>query len=288
MSHSEYSKAVDSALDALHSNIFVPQSIATFVHSVIDAQRSITPALPPMTQSIVSQEEFLNGKALFLTKDFPYDQERTAKLFGKLIAILSLHSTYSSFASSLKKAIEEGRFLLHEAFTAFLESNGSFFQNWNRVLNVESTILLFLVQSSIAPSVEQCAQNIKQNYSFDGWNQQYCPCCGSEPFIAYWLDSVGKQHNICSFCKTEYRVPRLQCTYCQENNPEALRYIATEEIPALHIQTCSTCKSYIKILDHKDSPQTRIPAIDDIRTLVIDIVAKQQGFTRPVLSVFGF
>lgn len=283
-----YIQATDIALDTLQNNIFVPQPIASFIRAIIDIQRStpLSPlSLPPST---VDEERFSNGTPLYTPQEFIYDKEASATIFGKLLALLHQDSTHNVTAEAIKTAIEDGQFRLDDAFTAFTHAKEDFFIEWNTKRNILSNTLVFLVQSSLIPSLETCARSITEHHSFELWNEQYCPCCGSDPFLAYWLDSVGKQYNICSFCHTEYRVARMQCTYCGEKNHDVLRYIAAEEIPQLHIQTCSTCHSYIKILDRKGQSLPRTPALDDVNSLIIDAVAVEQGFSRPVLSAFGF
>lgn len=284
----EQTKAIHTALDTLQKNPFVPQSIASFIQAVVEIQQSVVPVLPPLPPSHVDEESFANGISLYSTQQFLYDKQSSAVLFGKLLALLSCDPAHSATATMIKNAMEEGKFTLENAYTAYLTTDATFFERWNTHLNLASPLLLFLVHSSLLPSLESFAHTVTSQHTLSLWSEQYCPCCGSDPLIAYWLDSIGKQHNICSFCATEYRVVRMQCTYCGEKDHEKLRYIAAEELPDVHIQTCSTCQSYIKILDRKGYTLPLTPYIDDVNTLIIDVVAKQQGFTRPVLSAFGF
>ncbi|MDE7469707.1 MAG: formate dehydrogenase accessory protein FdhE [Desulfovibrionaceae bacterium] len=284
----ERTQAIYTALDALQSNPFVPQSIATFIRAVVTIQQEATPIIEALPHSHVTDESFASGTSLYTIQQFSYDKRAAASIFGKLLALLSHDSAHSTVALTIKTEMEEGRFSLEEAFTAYLHTDARFFERWNAHLKLSSPLLLFLLHSSLAPSLELFAHTLIKEHSIELWSEQYCPCCGSDPLIAYWLDSTGKQHNICSFCATEYRVARMQCTYCGEKNHEQLRYIATEEVPSVHIQTCATCNSYIKILDRKSASSALTPHIDDVATLIIDVVAKQQGFLRPVLSAFGF
>ena len=284
----EHNQAIHTALDALQSNPFVPQSIATFIRAVVTIPQESEPSIAHMPFSHVDDDSFATGTSLYTIQQFPYDKRSSAGIFGKLLALLSHDPTHSATAMMIKTEMEEGRFLLEEAFTAYLHTDARFFERWNAHLKLSSPLLLFLLHSSLAPSLELFAHTCTKERSIELWSEQYCPCCGSDPLIAYWLDSTGKQYNICSFCATEYRVARMQCTYCGEKNHEQLRYIATEEVPSVHIQTCATCNSYIKIIERKSASSALTPQIDDVATLVIDVVAKQQGFLRPVLSAFGF
>ena len=284
----EYTKALGLALDTLQNNPLVPQSIATFIRSVIDIQRNSPPLISSIPPSTVTQESFATGTPFYNIEQFVYDKQSSATIFGQLLALLAHDPTYTTPIHKLKHAMEEGNFSLENAFTAYLSMDKDFFEKWNTHLQITSSLLFFLLQLSLSPSLEACAHHMRNEYSMELWTEQYCPCCGGEPLLAYWLGSVGKQHNICSLCSTEYRVARMQCPYCGEKNHDALRYIATQEVPSLHIQTCATCKSYIKILEKKGVSLPLTPHIDDVNTLVIDVVAKQQGFSRPVLSAFGF
>lgn len=120
------------------------------------------------------------------------------------------------------------------------------------------------------------------------WEHGHCPTCGSLPFFSSLETKEGIRKVHCSFCRGEYRVPRLGCVYCGEKDSQRLRYFQVEEVPGFRVDLCDHCKMCIKTVDFRTMDRVLVPALDDLESLPLDVLANSRGYVRPTLSVWGF
>ena len=108
------------------------------------------------------------------------------------------------------------------------------------------------------------------------------------PIMTDLREKEGFRYNICGFCHAEYRVTRLQCPFCLEKDMAKLEYYEAKEEPGLRINTCKTCKMYIKQTDFRDLDRRALPLVDDLESLSLDVAAREKKYKRPTLSAWGF
>jgi FdhE protein len=116
-----------------------------------------------------------------------------------------------------------------------------------------------------------------------------CPLCAGKPQVSYLLarESEGSARYLqCSNCLSSWNLRRLLCTNCGEEDPARLAYFQSPQYDHVRIDTCDTCKYYIKSVD-----LTRlglaVPLVDEVAAASLDIWAKQQGLTKIELNVVG-
>jgi len=122
-----------------------------------------------------------------------------------------------------------------------------------------------------------------------------CPSCGGAPQTSYLQSppsSAGAgsegagRYLICSLCFTDWPINRISCVQCREVNPYKLPYYQTDQIPAVRVEACDTCKYYIKGVDlTKDG--LAVPLVDDIATPALDLWAQENGYTKVELNLTG-
>ncbi|MGL4722555.1 MAG: formate dehydrogenase accessory protein FdhE [Desulfovibrionaceae bacterium] len=279
---------LEKKLEKIRSISYIPEALIDFLSTIIILQNNIQITLPELPKTKITREEFLNGKAYFTPTEFIYDKKATAELFGKLLSLLEHNERYKQAIILLRKSIEDGTFSLHMACRAYLEEDEAFFEPWIKKLSSTPHVLLFLLRSSLHPSITACAQKIQDTYSIENWAMQTCPCCGTVPYIACHKEIEGKQYNVCFFCSTEYRAQRIECPYCQDAEYTQITYVTAEEIPRYILQICENCKSYFKISDRKELFTPFIPALEDFESIALDSIAQEKGYNRPVLCAWGF
>jgi FdhE protein len=76
------------------------------------------------------------------------------------------------------------------------------------------------------------------------------------------------------------------CAACGEEQPTHLGYFQSDEYPHVRIETCDSCKRYIKGVD-----LTRLglaePLVDDVATAALDLWAVEKGYTKIELNLVG-
>jgi formate dehydrogenase accessory protein FdhE len=110
-----------------------------------------------------------------------------------------------------------------------------------------------------------------------------CPFCGGAPWIAARRaasDADGAQRFlVCALCSTEWPLGRLRCPVCTEEDPMKLASFQSDAHPTARVETCETCRCYVKSLDLTLDGRL-IPEVDDVVSLAMDLWAADQGFTR--------
>ena len=114
-----------------------------------------------------------------------------------------------------------------------------------------------------------------------------CPSCGGAPVasaIVGWKGAHGTRFCSCSLCATQWHVVRIKCVLC-----ESTAGIAYEELNSgpdtVKAETCESCHGYVKILHQHKNPQLE-PVADDIATLGLDILLRENGYRRGAVNPF--
>lgn len=78
------------------------------------------------------------------------------------------------------------------------------------------------------------------------------------------------------------------CVFCGERDQAKLPFFTVEEEPGFRVDTCATCKRYIKTIDFRNLDRVAVPLLDDLDSLALDMVATREGYGRATLSGWGF
>jgi formate dehydrogenase maturation protein FdhE len=109
-----------------------------------------------------------------------------------------------------------------------------------------------------------------------------CPVCGAVPQLAILTDEgsrTGARLLQCGLCATRWPVHRLECPACGETTVEALAQRQTDRWSHVRIDTCQSCRRYVKTVDLR-RVRTPAPEVDDLASSALDIWAERGGWTR--------
>jgi len=235
-------------------------------------------------------EDVVKGKPMLPRQNFPYDFDASQKLFSELLGFLQGQEGHLGQAAEIvSQDVSNGELDLSEAYAKYLAGDDHFFRLYGEKTPTAPRTLNFLIQASITPSLVKTGYSISLLLPTDQvWNNGHCPVCGSLPLISELKDKQGFRYVTCSFCQTRYRVPRMSCVFCQEDKKEKLEYFQVSEEPGFRVDVCKSCKMYIKTVDFREMDKQSIPAVDDLESLPLDVLARKQGYSRPTLSAWGF
>lgn len=114
-----------------------------------------------------------------------------------------------------------------------------------------------------------------------------CPACGSAPVasaVVGWPSAQNTRFCTCSMCATQWNVVRVKCVTCGSTG--GIGYYAIDGHPdTLKAETCTNCKSYVKILYEVNDPSLD-PLADDTATLGLDMKLAEEGWTRRAVNLF--
>ena len=110
-----------------------------------------------------------------------------------------------------------------------------------------------------------------------------CSFCGGPAWIAIRRSDSGMdgaQRLLgCALCGGEWQFNRGRCPCCSEEDPYKLPTFQSGAHPYVRIEACETCHRYVKSIDQTLDAR-RIPEVDDLLSLSMDVWASEAGFTR--------
>ena len=284
-------KRLERKLKHIAEKGFLPQALLQIVSNTAVLQlasRANVNVQAPKVQ--VDANMHAQGAPLVARTAFGYDPKETAILFGKMLAMLdTAEEPLASSAKKIREAIEKQELSIQEACDAFIQDDNMFFADWAARLPESPSLVRFLAQGSLTPSLQAQTEQLKEQRSDEEpWAHGHCPHCGSQPLIATLKEKEGLKYLTCSFCRLEYRAKRLQCPFCGEEDHNQLEYFKADNEPGYEVHVCKTCTCYIKVGDFRELDRVAIPVLDDLESLTLDILARKQGYARPTLSAWGF
>jgi FdhE protein len=114
-----------------------------------------------------------------------------------------------------------------------------------------------------------------------------CPVCGGPPatsIIVGWHGSHGSRYCGCSLCGTLWNYVRIKCTLC--GSTKGISYQEIDGGPGtIKAETCSNCRSYVKILHQHKNPALDWLA-DDVASLGLDLLMRDAEYRRGGVNPF--
>lgn len=144
-----------------------------------------------------------------------------------------------------------------------------------------------LFANALAPYLERAAELMTPHLPLNRWQQTYCPVCGGFPDIALWNERRGTQKLMCERCRTEWRVAEEGCLFCGEHDPQRYGFYSSED-DLYRVMVCDSCGYYLKMINLWKARRIRfkpILAAERILTPGLDLLAAQEGYTRPLQIV---
>jgi len=259
------------------------EKILDFYQSVKEAQEKVKASLK--IDSIQLRKEWKKllskeGFSLIQKDDFPLDLESSVKLFETLCQIgKEANPHMAEQARKIKEAIDNKRIDMKK-----LLKKGVTEQRIEQVsdeLVLDKKVFLFLLQSSIRPSIEAGVEQLRGELDPETWLKGCCPICGSLPSLSLLKEVVGKRYLLCSYCGYQWRMDRIVCPFCDNRDQESLHYFCGEGEETHRIDLCDKCHQYIKTTDYRNLQESD-PVLEDLSTLHLDLLASQKGYKRPV------
>ncbi len=245
---------------------------------------------PVVIAKDAAQARLESGEPVLSRTDFPVDVSSASELFKELCEILSsedkeLGKEIAKIQSSLKKR----ELALEEIFQDVL-AGGHRLSELSEELSLDKDVMFTLVMASLKPSLEATAAHVADMLADASWPGLGCPVCGSSQAISELRkpkqngskDTAEGAERIlhCSFCGSEWRTTRLGCTFCRNTDAESLRYLYIDGDDGYRIDVCEECKKYIKTVDSSSISHEVVPAVEDMATLHLDIIAGEEGYER--------
>jgi FdhE protein len=118
--------------------------------------------------------------------------------------------------------------------------------------------------------------------------QRVCPLCNSAPLLGVLRPEGdgGKRRLVCSFCLHEWDFRRILCPACGEEAEDKLPVYVAEQFPHVRVETCDTCRFYIRTIDLTKDGHA-IPIIDDLAAIPLSLWAHEHRYSRLHSNLLG-
>jgi formate dehydrogenase maturation protein FdhE len=157
---------------------------------------------------------------------------------------------------------------------------------------VAPTGLHFLAKACLQPYARWLADtNSAQFGSSSGDGERHCPFCGGQPQVSFLSgkkrsSESAKRDLLCAKCLSVWTYRHMICANCGEERPGQLGYFSSPEYEHIRVETCETCKHYLKEVD-----LTRLffaaPLVDEVAAAFLDLLAREQGYSKIELNLVG-
>jgi len=134
-----------------------------------------------------------------------------------------------------------------------------------------------VMRLALRPQMLATAHAARNAADISGWSFGHCPVCGAPPGLADISGTEGKRTLHCALCETAWDYPRLQCPFCEKQEPGAISYVKGESEEGLQAELCAGCGQYIKTLDLRQLAGPIIMPLDDTATWHLDLLAQKHG-----------
>jgi FdhE protein len=114
------------------------------------------------------------------------------------------------------------------------------------------------------------------------WRAGYCLVCGAWPTLAETRGLDRRRVLRCGRCAAAWESEVLRCTFCDERDHRRLGSMLPREGGELvRIETCESCRGYLKsVTTLRARPAWALP-LDDLRTLPLELKAIERKYQRP-------
>jgi len=143
----------------------------------------------------------------------------------------------------------------------------------------------FFPRALLQPYAEFIAKNFVPSL---GAAPKVCPLCGARPLLGILRPEGdgGKRFLLCSFCSHEWEFRRILCPTCAEVREEKLPVYVAKQFPHVRMETCETCKFYLRTIDLTKDGHA-VPLVDDLAALPLTLWAHEHHYSRLQPNLLG-
>jgi FdhE protein len=115
-----------------------------------------------------------------------------------------------------------------------------------------------------------------------GWTPGYCPVCAAWPTLVELRGLERRRVLRCGRCATGWERDVLHCAFCGERDHRRQgSLVPDQEAELVRVEVCHSCHGYLKSVTTLRPRAVWAMALDDLRTLSLDLAALERGYRRP-------
>jgi FdhE protein len=207
------------------------------------------------------------------------------RVVGRLVRrILEIAAAAGTEVRPLAIAVAARRIDPLVVFEAAVSQDGPRLDDLSRVGGDDRGVLRGLAPLIARPMLQACRRTWAPRVP-ETWAYGYCPICGGWPALAEIRGLGGSRHLRCGACGSDWRTEWLRCSFCGQDDHEQLGSLASaESLDRESIAVCDACNSYVKTVTTLAPIRPEHVMLQDLGTLVLDVVALERGYRRPAVA----
>ncbi len=189
-----------------------------------------------------------------------------------------------SSAGLIRKFMEDGRLDIGEILTYLASGDRAGFDRTIMHLQLDEKLLWTLSQHLLKPLLDDWRQQVAPYVAGLSWQRGYCFVCGAQATLAELQDNDQVKHLRCGQCGADWHYPRLQCLQCGNEDHATQKSLYVDGRDHRRIEACDECNCYLKVITAFTPTLPELVAVEDLATLDLDFIARQNGYTKPEQS----
>ena len=149
-------------------------------------------------------------------------------------------------------------------------------------LNLDPDLLWTLSLNAIRPALQLWRRQLAPMKTEEmRWDRNYCFICGATATIGELRGDTQARHLRCGQCGADWRVSRLRCMYCGNEDHNSLGFIrAGDGNEKVRAEVCDKCHCYLKVIAAFFPTPPEMLTVEDLVTLDMDYIAKERGYIK--------
>lgn len=256
------------------------EELLTFSEGLLLAQQQASVRIDTdVIDAGLLRERVLRREPLLRRWEFPVDLESAESLFRTLNQLAKKRGgQVEGSAAATEAALEDGSLSLPSLLKGALAVEGYAYAVAHEH-DLDPELLQSLVEWSLRPSLEACAETLGERRNGIRWEEAICPICGSAPgFAEHRGEGVTSLRFLyCGLCGFPWLFRRVGCPFCGCNDHNRLRTLFPEGDERCVLEVCEQCHRYIKTVESR-THFGLIPEIEVMAASPLDLVARDRGY----------
>ena len=207
------------------------------------------------------------------------DRDKALSFIGTVIDVMQrMGNDGGESLERLRQVLVEGKVDVSALLRGCLAHERRVILETALVVRIDPGLVEFALHTPLRTALEQVAEGFDPA-RFAGWNRHSCPVCGSPAAMAEMVGEEGERHLSCSTCFSRWTYNQPACPFCGNDDPEKLTWFTTGEGPH-RVDICLACSQYIKTRLSPSGSAGVPPELDDLATVLLDLLAAQEGYRR--------
>jgi len=145
---------------------------------------------------------------------------------------------------------------------------------------LDPELLWTIAKFSIKPAYFAFFNQVGHFVDDINWDKGICPVCGAMATLGELRDNNLIKYLRCGRCGAGWRINRLQCHHCQNEDHRTLSVLYNDEKPGnIRLEVCEKCKGYLKVITTFSPIAPEMIAVEDLATLNLDYAAQRAGYS---------